>query len=499
MALAFRWMRVEERVLIADPAALRGMGEVPEQRLNAALRVLADIGRRIAGDELRRAERGEALVGAVSGLRDALERHEAESSVERTRRGAAFLEDVRECPEAHARHLLGVAELFQNERRGEIGVVHRVDRGRRRVPLRDVDGNVAMKLPADLRQLFVEAVGHMPEILHEVDVIAAETVDLRQGRVLGVEPVLVERNEVQRQVFLAAEMHKRSDEVEPGAGRTADRIILVHGFDRMDGMPVKLQIGVKHGGLLAGIPENIQVGFVPNLETPGFDLVFAVAFGPVADGRSDKIGPALVVLRRSHVGLPPEDRGLAGSELFGHEGKFDKRLDADGKQEIEHVVDVHEVVDRIALFVLVVHAHFVMEEPVGAQIAEPELFLAFRELFAPGVAQTFADAPRADAVAPDVGTIPLHDVEIRLDDAFRGGLSGIDFRLGRGFRGGFLRGNSLFCFGLFRGSGRGFRGSFLHGFGRGLCGLGGRLFVRAHERGSPFDSVRVREATQGPC
>ena len=68
-------------------------------------------------------------------------------------------------------------------------------------------------------------------------------------------------------------------------------------------------------------------------------------------------------------------------------------------------------------------------------------------------------------------------------------LAGIDFGFGRGFRGSFLPGSGCGF--------RGFRGSFLHGSGcglRGIRGLGGGLFVRAHERVSPVEPLRGRIA-----
>ena len=399
------------------------MGEIPEEDLHAALFVAADVGGLVGGNKLGITEERKVLVRPVGGLRDALVGHEAEPAVERTRRRAVFLEDVGERPEAHGVQRLGVAELFQDERAGEEGVVHGVDGRIGGIPLGDVDREFLLAFLHDGGKRLVRAVADVVETGMQEELAVAVLVKAA-GAV--AEAVGVVGDEVQRDFLLVAVVDELLDEDRACAGRAADGVVLVDGLHGLGGVFVELEVLGK-AVLFGETPEDVEVRLVPDLETPGLDLIRAVAVGPVLDERPDEGVPFFVFLRRGHVGLPPEDGVFVeigafvleavGCELFGHETEFDERLHADGKQEIVHVVDVHEVVDGVALFVLGVHAHFVVEQAMRPEVAESEFLVAVFQLFAPGLAEAFADPAGADAVAPDHGTRPFELREVGFDDA----------------------------------------------------------------------------------
>ena len=418
LALRGRGDSLEEELLIADLAAVGRVGEVPEEHLDRALVVAADVGGFVGGDELGAAEHGEVFVRPVGGLRDALVGHQAESAVERSRGGAVLLENVRERPEAHGVERLGAAELFQDERPGEERIVDGVDRRVGGIPLRDVDRELLLRVFADGGQRHVR---HVADIVQaRVQVERTVPVLVESARAVA-EAVGVIGDEVERELLLVAVVDELVDEDRAGAGGSADRVILVHGLHGLRGMLVELQVSGET--LLVGEPpEDVQIGLVPDLEPPRLHLVRAVTVRPVPHQGRDEGVPLLVLLGRGHVRLPPEDRAVAGRELAGHESELDERLHADGEQEIVHVVDVHEIVDRLAVLVLGVDPHFVVQQAVGAQILEPELLVAVLELFPPGLAEAFADTAGADAVAPDHGTRSLDLREVGFDNARRGGV-----------------------------------------------------------------------------
>ena len=414
---------LEEEVLIADLAAVCGMGEIPEEDLHTALFVAADIGGGVGGDEFGASEEGEILVRPVGGLRDTLVGHEAETAVERTRCGAVLLEDVRECPEAHGVKRLGVAELFQDERAGEEGVVHGVDGRVGGIPLGDVDGEFLLAFFRDGGEGLIRAIADVMEAFVQEELAVAVLV---QAAGAVAEAVGVVRDEVEREFLPVAVVDELLDEDRASAGGAADGVVLVDGLHGLGGVFVKFEV-FGETVLFGETPEDVEIRLVPNLETPRLDFIRAVAVGPVLDERFDEGVPLLVFFRGSHVGLPPEHGILVfavafifetvGCELFGHESEFDEGLHADGEQEIVHVVDVHEVVDGLAVLVFGIHAHFVMEQTVRPEIAESEFLVAVFQLFAPGFAETFADSSGTDAVAPDHGTLSFELREVGFDDA----------------------------------------------------------------------------------
>ncbi len=60
-----------------------------------------------------------------------------------------------------------------------------------------------------------------------------------------------------------------------------------------------------------------------------------------------------------------------GREQLWHEADLDKRPDAVGQQTVVDLIDVAEVIAGFPVIVLVVHTHFVVQDPVKADVFKP--------------------------------------------------------------------------------------------------------------------------------
>ena len=86
---------------------------------------------------------------------------------------------------------------------------------------------------------------------------------------------------------------------------------------------------------------------------------------------------------------------------MGHEGHLHERADAERQQPVVQGIDVLPVVDRLAVDVLAVGAHVVVQEAVHADVVESDLALHQGQLFLPVGAETFVGASGADALSED--------------------------------------------------------------------------------------------------
>ena len=126
-------------------------------------------------------------------------------------------------------------------------------------------------------------------------------------------------------------------------------------------------------GLLAGdaVPE-VDVGLIPHLEVPLGDFFETVAGDEMlGEGGHERV-PLFEGLGWGDVLLVPE--GVEGvgvkGELLGHEADLDDGADAVFEQAVVDLVDVGEVVDGVAVLVLVVDADLVVEDGVEANVLE---------------------------------------------------------------------------------------------------------------------------------
>ena len=162
----------------------------------------------------------------------------------------------------------------------------------------------------------------------------------------------------------------------------------------------------------------VEVRLVPDFEVPLLDLGLAVTLLAVADQGRDEVTPFLEVLGRAGLPLPPED-GLFGIALHGggHEAKLHERADLHAEQEVEELIDVLPVVDRLAVRAFLVNAHVVVEEAVEADVTKTDVALDLGELLLPVGAQAFVGAPGTDAVLPDAAGRTFHGGPVGVDRA----------------------------------------------------------------------------------
>jgi hypothetical protein len=142
--------------------------------------------------------------------------------------------------------------------------------------------------------------------------------------------------------------------------------------------------------------EIAQIGFIPDLEVPVLDLIFAVARLHVRGEGADQRGPLRGVLRRSDIALPPEDGLRSAGELGWHEGELDEWTDMQREQGIVERVDVLEVVLRVTVCILRVHAHVIVQNAVHADVLEADLTLHGCQLLLPVRAQAFIGSAGPD-------------------------------------------------------------------------------------------------------
>jgi len=102
--------------------------------------------------------------------------------------------------------------------------------------------------------------------------------------------------------------------------------------------------------------------------------------------------------------LVPEGMNRVPSRQFaGHEADLDKGPHALGQQAVVDLVDIGEVEDRIAAFILIVDAHFIVEDGVEADIARANLVVDIFEVLAVVVSQRQNGAARPEHLLPEMG------------------------------------------------------------------------------------------------
>src|SRR6266481_1529495 len=121
-------------------------------------------------------------------------------------------------------------------------------------------------------------------------------------------------------------------------------------------------------GLLRIAGPEVDVRLVPDFKIPLRDFVFAVTRDEMTCEVFDELLPLVPVLGRRDILLVPESVKGAGirGELLGHEAELDERADVVLEEAVVNLVDVGEVVNGMAIFVLVVEADFVVEDGVEA-------------------------------------------------------------------------------------------------------------------------------------
>src|ERR1700683_2565351 len=93
---------------------------------------------------------------------------------------------------------------------------------------------------------------------------------------------------------------------------------------------------------------------------------------------------------------------VAGREGVGHEAEFHEWFCPVGEQFVVNLVDVGKIVDRLTVLVLAVHANFIMEDAMEANIAEIGGLPNLAKIFSVIVAKGENRAAGAEHLLPEV-------------------------------------------------------------------------------------------------
>ena len=145
-----------------------------------------------------------------------------------------------------------------------------------------------------------------------------------------------------------------------GSCRTADAAGGTNRFDSGARKVIELEIFFHRAG-----PER-DVRFVPDLEIPGFYLLFAEMFQQSAGKRGNEFFPRFPAPRRRVAETVETDFRIGGLKRGGHGGKFDKRLHA-GLQN--RFVDFDYTL-KMKGSVRAHHIHVVVENAMKAHVLE---------------------------------------------------------------------------------------------------------------------------------
>ncbi len=208
--------------------------------------------------------------------------------------------------------------------------------------------------------------------------------------------------------------------------RPADAQLRAYGLDVARGVVVELEVGL----LPRRSSPEIEIGLVPHFEVPARHFVDAIAIDQVPGELRDHVVPLGIILGRRDVGVIPERLQIRPrGQLVGHEAELDERLHVGGQQPIIDLIDVREVVDRLALLVFVVDADIVEQDAVKANVLESGDLAHRSQVVAIGVAQAEHGPPRAEHLLPEMreGMGGSGRVD---GDGFRGNGDGFRGRLG---------------------------------------------------------------------
>ena len=173
-----------------------------------------------------------------------------------------------------------------------------------------------------------------------------------------------------------------------------------HGFQVTRRVVIQLKIAAIPGN---SVPE-INVRLIPDLEVPQRHLVGPITLDQVLpQGRNQRI-PALHRLRRRHILLVPErvQRIRIKRQLLGHKADLNHRLHAVLQKSVVDLVHIREVVHRIAMLILRVHAVFIVQNAVRPHVAHPGHTMHRPQIVAVAFAQPQIRPPRAKHLLPKV-------------------------------------------------------------------------------------------------
>lgn len=397
--------------MIAD--VLDRLFKVPHQGLQA-FAIAGEHGLRVGGGDGVALERVEVLVGEEGGLADALGIEESEAALEGSGGRTRLLEEIGVGPVAHALHQsLAGFELAEDVGGADVGVVHGVAGGVTGTPLGEVERQVGKRRMGDLLAHAADVADDGVGGWIEPGVAFAVFVEEATLHAVGVGADEVDGSAAGFDVG-----EKLGDPGGAGCGGTADAEGRIDGLDGAGSQVVEGEVSL----LIATFPEAGEVGFVPDFEVPGADLIGAVALFDVADEGGDEVVPALRVGMRG-IAVPVKDAVGGGGQRFGREAEFDERLDVAGQQIVIELVDAGPVVDGFAVFDADGAEH-VMKDGVEANVAEAEFVDGEFELGLAVGADEGAGIVRADGEVEEAVDRTGGVVQVGHNDAGGGRLGG---------------------------------------------------------------------------
>ena len=175
-----------------------------------------------------------------------------------------------------------------------------------------------------------------------------------------------------------------------GRGRAAHPELLIHFLKSFSRFVVQREIS---GLRRAAVPE-IDIRFVPHFEIPLLHFGFAVAIHQMLRESLYQRTPLAGIFRRGRKRLVPEGMRLRiRGQLARHEAKLNERLHSAIEQPIVDLVNVGNIIDRVDLFVFVVHAVFIVENRVEADVFQIGMIPYQSEVLTIAVPQAQIGAP----------------------------------------------------------------------------------------------------------
>src|SRR5215472_15031278 len=131
---------------------------------------------------------------------------------------------------------------------------------------------------------------------------------------------------------------------------------------------IQVEVGLHTGNTT---PE-VDIRLVPYFEVPLRNLINPKVVNEILCERTDQIIPSLHALRRRDILLVPEGMQVIRIErqLLRHEADLNNRPHTLRNQALVDLIDIGEVINRIAMVILVVHAKLIMQDRVESQVLQ---------------------------------------------------------------------------------------------------------------------------------
>src|ERR1700722_5790069 len=179
-----------------------------------------------------------------------------------------------------------------------------------------------------------------------------------------------------------------------------------HAQSRTDALqsPCSMRIQIKIRSLPWNSIPEVNVRFVPHLEVPRCDFFNAVSLNEMLGKVPHQIVPSIHILGRRYVRLVPERMKCIRieGEFFRHETDFNEWLDAIFKQPVANLIDIREVINRIAVIVLVINADFVVKDGMESNVLEISHLFHRADVVTIALAQREDSPPRSEHLLPEM-------------------------------------------------------------------------------------------------